>query len=1162
MNFLGFMKIFKRTLSLLLSFQLAIASVVTYGLPSFAADSVQETRSENALPSAADLAHIQLVQDSLTAANTETFPTQKSDFAHLTNQTLTLLHRGEEVVFNLTEPDLAIPSVTVADFERDVTIDTTDNGSLRLSYKKRGKTVATQIIHDVKPVSMSRDKEILMLVDQRGRLMAMDVGYARLKAFSTPIPVIEVGQSGLSAQELSLVKSSFLNRGVQPMPRSQNSNHIFPVDNGNSAQEVMSAGDFALYIQDADGVRTQVGEFDRDVIRTQLYNGEAVLAMSVFALSPPDDAAKVVGAVASIMNDENAQVNAAHLTGLSDAELEVHRSLSLKTLLARAQANQTPHARDQFSRGEWADYAAVSVERAKSAEGKKQSDRDFRSAAEKGELGDFWQEDAKRQQAKSALEMADQRPLWYHILTSKKVRLLAAVTAGAGASAGVAAQTAWGVHLMNLMYQDYWPGVLKDSVYRVTLLKSSLTLAAFLPLTYVVGMIASTKTGFAPIKSLAFHTTKIYAELILPFWHRMSGLVRQPNLLRALAVGVSPFENVRADSQLGRHLGLEKDVRPALSNPFLSKSELRASEATGVKVLNALVKQKNHIRSLAWLMALETASTESGIDPATLATLTGSNAYDHKKLETLVNDPVFLKQRVQLAAELEIEFAKISRGDEVEAFSQIDVKDLNMYFQVARARAHEIKARSRAGAVFAALKARWISARSSIAKGFATFGKDEYNFLKEAAPSDAVVSLFWKQYVIDYSLAVGQIGLFGARANMNDSSALAANAHSFLWTTAGHRFDMIDQVRIYLLSVPAGFMMSFQDPSQVRETNYDPIETISMQGRAETEGIREGAKTWLREAFDPQRADEYGQRAIRSFVRGFRTMQFNILMSMSARVLAAGQPFGAALGSYLLFWAGGKWGYAWPWDPVNMGNLRYDAKFEQRRSALIAARGQIAKGLRLNSAELLNDGYKTLTRLYIDNDTKLPDVDKLELALTSLTTQDLKNIRGETAPYLNAVTELHRAIQNGSAKRLAAARGQLENIYRAHGLENDVAAVAQLNSINLLEYSIQNPPFKTRGNATVPWISTMAAALSTTYLATIMSVYTFRANVDWVHDLTLIGGASAGLYAAYFYGTKWIAKKARGRAETAKTSGPSSANKQPDARTVIRSCPALFAPAS
>jgi len=90
----------------------------------------------------------------------------------------------------------------------------------------------------------------------------------------------------------------------------------------------------------------------------------------------------------------------------------------------------------------------------------------------------------------------------------------------------------------------------------------------------------------------------------------------------------------------------------------------------------------------------------------------------------------------------------------------------------------------------------------------------------------------------------------------------------------------------------------------------------------------------------------------------------------------------------------------------------------------------------------------------------------------------------------------------------------------------------------------------------------MAAALSTTYLATIMSVYTFRANVDWVHDLTLIGGASAGLYAAYFYGTKWIAKKARGRAETAKTSGPSSANKQPDARTVIRSCPALFAPAS
>ena len=976
---------------------------------------------------------------------------------------------------------------------------------------------------------MARDKELMVVVDQSGELLAIDIGFARLKAFTTPIPVISVGRSALSAEELKTAKAAFLSRGSQPMPRSTNPNHIFPIDHANTPDDLITAGDFTLYTEAADGSRLQVGEFDRDVIRTQLYNAEAILASVAFALSPPDDADKVVGKISELMDDSGVAAKLTAVTGLSEGERTALRSLPVQNLLARAQANRAQNRRDKYSRDEWQDYAATAIERAKTVVGQKAPEKELRAAAERGELGDFWQAEAVRTQNTAAGEFNDPRPLWYRLLSSKRVRILAGLTAGGGAALGYSAQTAWGVHLLNVMYENYFPGVLKDSAYRATLLKSSLTLGAFLPLTYILGMVISTKTGFTPIKSLAYQMTKIYAELILPFWHRISGLVRQPNFLRALAEGISPLAKVKADSAIGRRLGLNADIRPGISNPLKSLEARRASEAQGVKVLNALVEQKDKIRSLAWILALQAASAEAGVDPATLATLMSSETYLKAQLDLVANKPEFVQKWKQLASELEIEFTKIGRDSDIDSFSQIKLEDLNMYLQVMRARAKEIKSRGKVERLLAGLKARWLSVRTSTMTGFATFGKDEYNFLREATPSDPVTALFWKQYVVDYSLSVGQIGLFGPRANLKDPQALAANKHSFLWTSAGHRFDMIDQIRIYLLSVAASFMLSYQNPAQVRETGYDPIENISMEGRRTNQTLMAALKTWGKEAFDPTRADEYGQRAIRGFVRSFRTMQFNISMSLAARILAAGQPIGAALGSYSFFFLGGKWGYAWPWDIINMGSLRYDEKFANARSSLIDARAKIAQGLRLNDAELLKSGYAELSQLYVESDVTLPSLEKLQESLEALSNADLQELRMETAPYLAAFTELRRAIHSGSANRLASARSALETIYRAHGLNESAAAFSQLGNLNLLEFSLKNPPFETHGNAVVPWIATTVGALSTTYLATFMGVFTFRGNVNWLEIVPATGVASAGLYAAYYFGTKFIGERARAK---------------------------------
>jgi hypothetical protein len=1135
--------ILRSVLSFAISSQFVLSSFLVngYGLPVSAAE---------AAPPSADAQGLENVAKFIDQANFDKAPEGRRNTFHLADQTSTITPKGKPSRdFNLSQLDLSIPSVTVTEFERDVKVTTDADGSLVLEYNSK-KVKATHKIPSVKPVAFARDKEMMIVVDQSGMLLAIDIGYARIKAFTSPIPVIPLKQSNLTPEEMKSVKATFISRGVKPMDRSTNPAHIFPVDKqGGTPHEIISAGDLALYTETSGKQRLQIGQFDRDVIRTQLFTAQANLALMAFSISPPDDAGKVIDATAKMMEQsQKAEDAAVDRSGLSESEREALSSVSMDRLMARAKANQALQERDKFSRQEWHDYQALLIERAKTVDGKGQAERDLRDAAAKGELGSDWQEMAKRAQKSSADEWADPRPTWYRMLSSKSVRMMAIISAGGAAAAGIAANTAWGVQAFNYAYENYWPEVLKDSVYRVTLLKSSLALLSFVPLTYLIGMAAAAKSGFAPVKALAAQTIRVYAWISLPFWHRLSGLTRQPNLLRAMAQGFSPLKKVKADSALGQRLVLEKDIRPGISNPLKPTSERAAEETRNAKVLSAMAQQKARVNALAWLLALQAASAEAGVDPATLATLTGADGenYSKEQIEKIANDPKFKENWAKLATELEMELGKIARNEYIEDLNKIEPSEMERLFKIAQAKAKEIRERDRTGRVLAGLKQKWVQFGPRLAKGFATFGKAENDFLNNVVPNDFVVSQFWKQFVVDYWLSVVQIGVIGDRSDMKHPDHLAAKEGAFLWTTPGHRFDMVDQIRIYVLSVPASFAMTYQDPSQVRETGYDPIENISMEGRQVRESFRKGIKTWIKVAFDPTQADQYGKIAMRGLVRSIKTMQYGLVMSLVARVVAAGQGIGPALGAFVYGMIWSKWAYGFPWDPINLGNQRYENKFAERKAQLTAANAKVAQGLRLDDAELLRAGYDELARLYVDLERTSDEAKvfaEVENALKTLTTADLQALRSTAAPHLEAVTELRRAIQDGNPRRLATARAQLESLYKESGVANDAAARAQLSSVSLLEYTLKNPPFETQANGMLTWTTTIIGAFTTTYMATALAVFTMMPNVPWVQKITEAAIWSSGLYASYFYGTKGIAKVFRARAEKKATAEKAAAEK-------------------
>ena len=1182
------MQVFRSVLSSVISLQIVLSSMV-FSHPALA-ENTRVLQDESGIVADAqekrDQNQMEEVAKFIEEADFDKAPTKKVDTFHITSQKVTITDKktGKQWVFNPATVDISRPEINPADFDREVKTSIDSNGALLFSYENK-RYIATHEMTTILPVSLARDKDMLIFISQNAALGGMDMGYTRAMIFKSPLfAVSNLKDTKLYREELETVKIAFISPGINPMKRSTDPRHIFALPRPKSdAQDQLWDGDIALYTE-SKNERTQIGEYDYDVVRTQLMTAFGGLALLAFQVSPPDNAAEVVDPVMKLVDRLDATAERANeLSEMPLSEREAMMSLSVETLLARAKAYGEKHERGTRTREEWFELAPQLLARAKAVDGKTTEEKELREAADRGELGPHWQTMAKLQQQTSAKQWGDMRPLWQRMLTSKAMRNLAMISAGTAAIAGIAAHTAWGVQIYNKAYENFWPEVLKDVVYRETLLKSSLALIAFIPLAYIIGMVAATRNQWAPRKALAFQSIRLYARMALPFWHRITGLIQQPNLLRSMARGFGPMHKVEADSAVGRRLGLQEDVRPALGAVAGSREEKDRINSERAKIITEMSRQKARVRTLAWSLALQTAARQMGLDPVTLATLTTEEGAPFSgDLEKALKDPKFQKLWARTASELEREFEKIAKNQYMEEMSLIPINELNDYVKIAMEKGREIATRNLRGAAVAALKRRWYEGKRAFNRGFATFGKSEYDFMMNSTPNDFVVSSFWKQFVTDYFLAVVQVAVIGDRANLDKPHDLAADVNGSVWTgwtNRAHGFDMVDQVAAYNLLAPAQQMMTYQDWSRIRETAYDPIEQISMVGHEKADGFFSGFKTWFAEALDPVRVDEYGIRGIRFIEGKIRTVQFSFIVTyLLGRVIVAGQDAGRAFAAFIFWQAWNKWGYGYPWDLINLGNKRYEEKIEARRNELVGARSKIAVGLRTNDMEKIKEGMTALEAMSSEDEfvygqnhakysaalSRLKDslakgdkgvvrqaLDEIETiskdsskalteqemfaefkkAVDQLSTGTLQSLQSDAMPYTNAIQKLRQALNQGDPAGIGRARAQLEKIYVSNGLAESAEARAQLTATSLLEHSLLNPPFATQPSKGVVWTSTGIGAFITTYLGTAMAVFTFDPTVNWTLQLVETISLSATLYASYLYGTRWAAQYFRSKKE-------------------------------
>ena len=572
---------------------------------------------------------------------------------------------------------------------------------------------------------------------------------------------------------------------------------------------------------------------------------------------------------------------------------------------------------------------------------------------------------------------------------------------------------------------------------------------------------------------------------------------------------MNPLAKVKKDSSIGKSLGLSQDITPGVNNPFWKDADGNQAQLKAA-VTQALVQEKERTNTLSWMLASTVASEEVQVDPATLATLmesaqNGGVEMTPETVEKYLNTPEFRKKWEQISIELQRELTRLKDPALLKQIEKVSPEDLSRLYGIAKQTAKKIQSRSGTGKIIANLKDKWLQFTASALPGISNFGVAENEFLKNAEPSNFVVDQFWKQFLIDYSLAIVQMGAIGARANLADPQALAANEGGILWTNPGHFADMFAQVRIYGIMVPSSLALVYQKAAEITDQSYVPLEDQSLLG-----------------AVNLVQAD-YGAIWVKRLVKSLKTIQAGYLMTIAERVVVGGQGFADANCAFLYSMVWATWQFGWMWEPITRGNNIYQSHLEENALTFTEIKSALGTAIRLDDQEQIKTQMNALTKLYENSSVDLPQelsgsIDQMFQQLENANPVQVSELNFNFNQSREQISELRSAIVEGNSVRIEASQKQLLSAYQSGGADTEsLALLMKLNSVSLLDFAMKNPPFAVKPHKGVEWFSTLLGALATTYYATSLSVDTFRQNVSWGEKITHAALLSAGLYAGAFY---------------------------------------------
>ncbi len=961
--------------------------------------------------------HIQTFLSDLENGRVSEMPNQAFDIFNLADQKIEILGRDGFIVFDMNHTQVDIPqvpftSLTVKydDQKKQLVLEglrgTGNDGS-------SGVVVARQIINNIDIQSFAKDAELIQIVDKAGRVHAIDMGFVATNAFKSPIPVFKNlwhgATSGLN------IRTGFITRGSQGLIIDESS--LVPKDQSGGVR--LTAGD--LYIAEKSlvpGLNDRViAVLSRDVTYEAIIRGYRMLSFQSALVSPEiqtrlniekaiqDLDQKILIEQARVNNGTENPLVKRILSTFND-QFRAHLTSS-GTAVGKLSENQ----RDHFSQQEWHATAAELLQ-ANPSKSSDELERDWNKLISK-----YKPEEAVKSEPR-ATTLARLRQKF----SAKNSMKILASFLGASSIAYLAypfVHDAYIIHeqikVLNWAYENLYPPVLKDAVYRVPLLLSMASLAAIAVEAQAVScLVGATLRSMADkvkdqttrqaiyIKDLAKNwapldvwqriTTfgmRLYCWLILPYWRvSIEYILRQKTFFSAINNGLNPFQKILASSEMGRKLGLTENQRLGL-NAVFSNSQMQKDILANQQIQSALVDQNRKTESMAMVISAVLLGEKYGIDPVTIGQIVENS--EQLNLEWL-DSPEKQKEWTRLTESLLRSMNDLKNGEVVidDKMSQL----IEKYYVSGRDLLEELNRMSPPRKKLADLKTKFAKMARRILISASNFAVADHEFLKKVFTDKFVSGQVKQEFTVDHMMVVAVVGLYGERADMEKPQYLSAEADGLLWTSKAHWFDIFYNTFIHFFIAGSQTALLFQKVKPQTAKNYGPVENYIYESAERTQDFKSAAYQWAKDVLTPWKAD-LGGLMIKRFFKRFTTLTAGLTLLIILRWGVFQMPFEHAIVAWAFNFVAAYWFFGWIWDPVQRGNQMEGERIEEMNKRLNKARFNLMNG---DEAE----GRKEIIALYgLENKNVSKTVN-----LAAFSKQDLLDITILNPPVYNKANPL------------------------------------------------------------------------------------------------------------------------------------------------------------
>lgn len=770
-----------------------------------------------------------------------------------------------------------------------------------------GTIVARHIIPNLDLVGMVHDSEMLLLLDRKGKLHAIDMGYVISQVFQNPIPTFK--KLWESQTELNLeaqdVRLEFITRGVQPVNVGD---AVVPLN--RNGEPVFTAGD--LLVRYNEGSKEKVlGVFSRQVTYDRIREGSALLA-SLSSLITPDKQiieffSKNEGKIESLIQTKVQQLTAAAEVFSPLQNFDVNQLKALAGRMNSIETEYKPAAVDQFTLAEWArDYEQIKAnatdaekadyfaKRAKSLqetavgdEAKKiyrdgynqfLADLEAQQRLQTSEgMGKGWQlltDQAARQNPFDTGKAKAEKPPASDRSTEWKI--IGAVTAGtvaylSGAFMYTGMETLQNIQILSWLYDNLYTEVMKDLMYRIPLAKSVLAWIAVIPgalatsmfLGKVIDLLAiankNKSTAFAvfvrdiqktwgtsmkDMQRIISAGMRAYSFIVYPYLRvTIETVLRQKSFLSAYENGLNPLRRISPNSATGQELGLQKSEYVGLNNP--AARNMPDVTAKKKQIQSALSLQKTRVDSLAWVLATMVVAEKSGIDPATLLQASDQRVTPDD-IRKIFSDPAKEREWELLSDEIRKDLTAKNALTLKQEVNSLSPEKIAEFYLSAQETAKKISAMSEVRQK-AALRWKKMKTTPVDTLNFLLLenGKSDALFLRSLVTDEFVSKQVNQEFRTDHLMVVLISAFIGDRAKMADPKSLTAQADGFMWTSHEHNYDMVLNTFAHFFVSGASLALVFQKLRPQQETNYLPKEQFELMSDYRHEGFWRGVGNWL-----------------------------------------------------------------------------------------------------------------------------------------------------------------------------------------------------------------------------------------------------------------------------------------------------------------------------